>query len=61
MAQQENAPNKPVHLMYLCGGIVLFYLIQWSIDWLWGYFGGNPDELTINIGFVSRYFAGHFF
>ena len=30
MAQQENAPNKPVHLMYLCGAVVLFYLLQWS-------------------------------
>ena len=26
MAQQENAPNKPVHLMFLCGGLLLFYL-----------------------------------
>ena len=22
MAQQENAPNKPVHLMYLCGAVL---------------------------------------
>ena len=29
MAQQENAPNKPVHLMYLCGAVLLFYLLQW--------------------------------
>ena len=38
MAQQENAPNKPVHLMYLVGAVILFYLLQWTIDWVWGYF-----------------------
>lgn len=41
---QENAPNKPVHLIYLCGAALLFYLIQWSIDWIWGYFGTSPSE-----------------
>lgn len=49
MAQQENAPNKPVHLMYLGGGVTLFYLSQWTIDWLWGYFGGTPSELLITV------------
>ena len=38
MAQQENAPNKPVHLMYLIGAVITFYLLQWSIDWIWGFF-----------------------
>jgi preprotein translocase subunit SecE len=50
VAQQENVPNKPVHLMYLCGGVVLFYLSQWTAEWLWGYFGGTPDELMITVG-----------
>jgi len=36
--------------MYLCGGIVLFYLCKWTADWLWGYFGGTPDELSITVG-----------
>ena len=49
MAQQENAPNKPVHLMFLVGVIVLFYLLQWSIDWVWGYFGTPPHETTISL------------
>lgn len=49
MAQQENAPNKPVHLMYLCGAVLLFYVMQWSIDWIWGYFGVPPSELKITI------------
>lgn len=49
MAQQENAPNKPVHLMYLVGVIVLFYVLQWGVDWIWGYFGNVPSETYIAI------------
>ncbi len=50
MAQQENAPNKPVHLMFLCGAIVCFYLTQWTADWIWGYFVRAPDELVLSVG-----------
>jgi len=46
----DNAPNKPVHLMFLVGVIVLFYLLQWTVDWLWGYFATAPDEMTLSIG-----------
>lgn len=46
---QENAPNKPVHLIYLCGAVLLFYLLQWSIDWIWGYFGTAPGESKITL------------
>ena len=46
---QENAPNKPVHLIYLCGAVLLFYLLQWSIDWVWGYFGTSPSESKISL------------
>lgn len=49
MAQQENAPNKPVHLMYLCGAVLVFYLLQWTIDWVWGYFATPPSEFKISI------------
>jgi preprotein translocase subunit SecE len=49
VAQYENAPNKPVHLMYLVGGVVLFYLLQWSIDWIWGYFVRTPDEFITTV------------
>jgi preprotein translocase subunit SecE len=50
VAQQENAPNKPVHLMYLGGGVALFYITQWSIDWLYGYFTGrSPSELLMTL------------
>ena len=49
-SQQElNAPNKPVHLIYLVGVVVAFYLLQWSIDWIWGYFGTPPSEFNISI------------
>jgi preprotein translocase subunit SecE len=46
---QENAPNKPVHLIYLCGAVLLFYLLQWTIDWVWGYFATSPSESKISI------------
>lgn len=49
MAQQENAPNKPVHLMFLTGGIVAFYLTKWTIDWIWGYFVASPSELYVTV------------
>ena len=49
MAQQENAPNKPVHLMYLCGAVLLFYVMQWTIDWVWDYFGTPPSEFKISL------------
>ncbi len=49
MSTQENAPNKPVHLIYLCGAVTLFYLLQWSIDWIWGYFGTPPTESRLTL------------
>ena len=59
MAQYENAPNKPVHLMYLVGGVVLFYLLQWSIDWIWGYFVRTPDEfITTLVAFSGALLTG---
>jgi len=59
VAQQENAPNKPVHLIYLCGAVVLFYVLQWSIDWVWGYFGSPPTEFRITMfAAVAALFVG---
>jgi preprotein translocase subunit SecE len=49
VAQQENAPNKPVHLMYLVGAVILFYLLQWTIDWIWGYFTTPPGDFQISL------------
>ena len=36
--------------MYLVGVIVLFYLLQWTVDWVWGYFATAPDEMYVSIG-----------
>lgn len=44
---QENAPNKPVHLVYMFGGVLLFYLMKWTADWIWGYFTRTPSQVTI--------------
>lgn len=51
MAQQQetNAPNKPVHLIFLIGVVAAFYVLQWSIDWIWGYFGTPPSEFRITL------------
>src|SRR3954467_7879395 len=35
--------------MYLCGAVLLFYLLQWSIDWIWGYFGTAPSDFKISL------------
>lgn len=35
--------------MYLMGVVVLFYLLQWSIDWIWGYFATPPSEFNISV------------
>jgi preprotein translocase subunit SecE len=47
--QETNVPNKPVHLIFLIGVVVAFYLLQWTIDWVWGYFGTPPTEFKISI------------
>ena len=46
----DNAPNKPVHLMYLCSGLLLFFLLQWTAEWIWGFFTRNPSEFYITLG-----------
>jgi preprotein translocase subunit SecE len=57
VATQDNAPNKPVHLIYLCGGVFLFYVFQWSIDWVWGYFGTPPSEIKTSLFAALAAFA----
>jgi preprotein translocase subunit SecE len=51
VAQQENAPNKPVHLMFLCGSVLAFYVLQWTVDWVWGYFSPEtlPSEFRLSV------------
>ena len=43
----QDAPNKPVHLMYLVSGLFLFYVLQWTVDWIWGYFLHTPNEFYV--------------
>ncbi len=60
MAQQENAPNKPVHLMYLVGAVITFYLLQWSIDWVWGWITpSTPSDfkITLAAAFITLVFG----
>jgi preprotein translocase subunit SecE len=60
---QENAPNKPVHLVYLCSGLLLFYLLKWTTDWIWGYFTRAPDQfyVTALAGLVALVAAVFFY
>lgn len=44
---QEHAPNKPVHLIFLCGALLGFVLLKWTGDWIWGYFTRTPDEFMV--------------
>jgi preprotein translocase subunit SecE len=55
VAQSENvnAPNKPVHLMYLCGAVLLFYVLQWTIDWVWGYFSPETQPTDFKVTLLS--------
>ncbi len=46
----DNAPNKPVHLMYLCSGLLLFFVLQWTAEWILGYFTRAPSEFLITTG-----------
>jgi preprotein translocase subunit SecE len=46
--QQEEGPNKAVHVMFLTGGLLLFFVLNWTGEWLGGYFTRHPNELAIN-------------
>ena len=43
-------PNKEVHLMFLAGGVLLYLLLSWTGDWIWGYFTRHPNELILSAG-----------
>jgi preprotein translocase subunit SecE len=58
-AHSAQGPNKPVHLVYLCGGLLFFYLLKWTVDWIWGYFTRTPSELYITVlGAVAALITG---
>ena len=59
---QDNAPNKPIHLIYLCSGILLFFLALWTGEWIWGFFSKSPNEFIITIvAAVVAFGAGAYF
>jgi preprotein translocase subunit SecE len=36
--------------MYLVGAVVLFYLLQWSLDWAWGFFSSStPSDFKLSM------------
>jgi len=52
-------PNKAVHLMFMSGGVILFFLLNWTGDWLWGYFARHPNDYVINgVAAAVALFAG---
>jgi preprotein translocase subunit SecE len=34
--------------MFLTGGVILFFLLNWTGEWLWGYFARHPNEFVID-------------
>jgi preprotein translocase subunit SecE len=39
--------------MYLCGAVLLFYVLQWTIDWVWGYFSPTTLPTDFQISLLS--------
>ncbi len=35
--------------MYFTGGLILFYLLQWTIDWIWGYVTQDPSDFYVTV------------
>jgi len=57
--QQEEGPNKAVHMMFLSGGLILFFILNWTVEWIGGYFVRNPNDFMVNgIAFVIALTAG---
>jgi preprotein translocase subunit SecE len=51
-AQEEEGPNKAVHIMFLTGGLLLFFVLNWTGEWVWSNFVRHPNDLAIN-GFAA--------
>ncbi len=45
---QETGPNKAVHMMFLSGGLILFFLLNWTGEWIWEFFARVPNDFIIN-------------
>ena len=35
--------------MFFCSGLMFFYIFQWTVDWIWGYFTRAPSEFYITV------------
>jgi preprotein translocase subunit SecE len=33
--------------MFLSGGFLLFWLLKWTGEWIWGYFARSPNDYVI--------------
>jgi len=45
--------------MFLSGGVILFFLLNWTGDWIWGYFSRHPSEFAIDaVAFVVALVTG---
>jgi preprotein translocase subunit SecE len=44
----EEGPNKAVHIMFLSGGLLLFFLLNWTGEWIGSYFVRNPNDFLVN-------------
>jgi len=47
-AHEEEGPNKAVHIMFLTGGLILFFVLNWTGDWVAGTFVRPPNDLMVN-------------
>ena len=43
--------------MYLCGAVLLFYVLQWTVDWVWGYFDPETVPTDFKLSLVSGLIA----
>jgi preprotein translocase SecE subunit len=35
--------------MFFSGGLLLFFILKWTVDWIWGYFTRSPSEFYITV------------
>jgi len=35
-------------MMFLSGGLLSFFLLNWTGEWIWGYWTRHPNEFVIN-------------
>jgi preprotein translocase subunit SecE len=56
---EEEGPNKAVHMMFLTGGLILFFLLNWTGEWIGEYFTRDPNDFLINgIAFIGALTVG---